>query len=72
MNCNELKSIDIGRYSFFDYGGKFELKNLPSLTSIKVGSIETDYSESNDKGWSLNFWYSSFEIKGILECNDNE
>ena len=68
LNCNELKSIDIGRYSFFDYGGKFELKNLPSLTSIKVGSIETDYSESNNKGRSVSFCFiSSFMIKGIID-----
>ena len=67
LNCNELKSIEIGRYSFFDYGGKFELKNLPSLTIIKIGSIETDYSESNNRGWSLNFWYSSFVIKGNID-----
>ena len=67
LNCNQLQSIEIGRYSFSGYSGSFELKNLPSLTSIKIGSIETDYSDSNNKGWSLNFFFSSFEIKGIIE-----
>ena len=67
LNCNELESIDIGRYSFSDYGGEFKLDNLPILESIKIGSIETDYSESNNKGWSLNFLYSSFKIKGIID-----
>ena len=66
-NCIELKSIEIGRYSFSNYGGEFKLINLPSLTSIKIGSIETDYSESNNNGWSANFFCSSFEIKGIID-----
>ena len=66
-NCNELESIEIGRYSFSGYSGSFKLINLPSLTSIKIGSIETDYSESNNKGWSANFFCSSFEIKGIID-----
>ena len=66
LNCIELKSIEIGRYSFSGYSGSFELKNLPKLELIKIGSIETDYSESNNKGWSSNFAASSFEIKGII------
>ena len=67
LNCIELKSIEIGRYSFSDYCGSFELKNLPKLESIKIGSIESDISESNNKGWSANFCYSSFEIKGMID-----
>ena len=66
-NCNELESIEIGRYSFSGYSGSFKLINLPSLTSIKIGSIETDYSESNNNGRSVNFAASSFEIKGIVD-----
>ena len=66
-NCNELESIEIGRYSFSGYSGSFKLINLPSLTSIKIGSIETDYSESNNNGRSVNFAASSFEIKGIID-----
>ena len=67
LNCIELESIEIGSYSFSDYGGGFELKNLPKLSTIKIGSIETDISESNNKGWSLNFFCSSFVIKGIID-----
>ena len=53
LNCIELESIEIGRYSFSDYGGGFELKNLPKLSTIKLGSS--------------NFRYSSLVIKGIKE-----
>lgn len=57
LNCAELQSIDIGRYSFSNYGGEFELKNLPSLTTIKIGEPG---SESN------NFFGSSFIIEGNI------
>ena len=67
LNCIELESIEIGRYSFSDYGGGFELNNLPKLSTIKIGSIETDTSESNNYGLSTNFCYSSFVIKGIID-----
>ena len=67
LNCIELKSIEIGRYSFSDYGGGFELLNLPKLSTIKIGEIETDTSESNNYGLSANFYYSSFVIKGIID-----
>ena len=63
-NCIELESIEIGIYSFSDYGGLFELSNLPSLSTIRIG-------ENGD--YSFNFYYSSFEIKGILDVFiDNE
>ena len=42
LNCNVLESIEIGRYSFSDYAGEFELKNLPSLLSIKIGVIGSE------------------------------
>ena len=58
LNCNELKSIEIGRYSFSDYGGGFELKNLPKLSTIKIGEIGSG---------SSNFFHSSFVIKGIID-----
>ena len=61
LNCESLESIQIGRYSFNDFGGDFELKNLPQLQSIQIGSIGR---ESN------NFRNSSFEIRGIF--NDIE
>ena len=66
LNCVELESIEIYRFSFSDYSGGFELFNLPKLSTIKIGSIETDYSDSNNGGRSFNFAVSSFEIKGII------
>ena len=56
LNCESLESIQIGEYSFHDYAGEFELKNLPKLQSIQIGSIGSN---------SCNFWYSSFVIRGI-------
>ena len=56
LNCESLKSIQIGGWSFSDFAGVFELKNLPQLQSIQIGTIE---SESN------NFYASSFVIRGI-------
>ena len=56
LNCESLESIQIGEYSFNDFGGEFELKNLPQLQSIQIGTIG---SESN------NFCWSSFVIRGI-------
>ena len=58
LNCIELESIEIGEYSFSDYGGGFELKNLPKLSTIKIGEIGSR---------SRNFYYSSFVIKGIID-----
>ena len=58
LNCEELKSIDIGKYCFSDFGGEFELKNLPQLQSINIGTIG-DYDSSSS------FSYSSFIIRGI-------
>ena len=56
LNCESLKSIQIGHYSFSDFGGDFELKNLPQLQSIQIGTIGS---------YSCNFSYSSFVIRGI-------
>ena len=56
LNCELLKSIQIGESSFGDYGGEFELKNLPQLQSIQIGKIGKD---------SCNFRNSSFVIRGI-------
>ena len=58
LNCDELESIEIGLYSFSDYAGKFELDNLPKLSTIKIGEIGSE---------SYNFYWSSFVIKGILD-----
>ena len=64
LNCAELESIEIGRYSFSGYSGSFELKNLPKLSTIKIGEI--------GNGWSLNFCFSSFVIKGMIYDIANE
>ena len=56
LNCESLKSIQIGEYSFSDYAGEFEMKNLPQLQSIQIGTIG---------GKSTNFYWSSFVIRGI-------
>ena len=56
LNCESLESIEIGKYSFSDFGGEFELKNLPQLRSIQIGTIENR---------SFNFCHSSFVIRGI-------
>ena len=56
VNCESLKSIEIGRYSFSDFAGDFELKNLNLLQSIKIGEIGK---------MSSNFWWSSFVVRGI-------
>ena len=55
LNCESLKSIQIGEYSFSDFAGEFELKNLTKLKSIQIGEIEVD---------SRNFYNSSFVIEG--------
>ena len=55
LNCELLESIQIGQYSFSDFGGEFELKNLPQLQSIQIGNIGNV---------SFNFYYSSFVIRG--------
>ena len=56
LNCESLESIEIGDFSFSDFGGEFELRNLDNLESIKIGEIENA---------SMNFTWSSFIIRGI-------
>ena len=56
LNCGSLESIQIGQYSFSDFGGDFELKNLPQLQSIQIGTFGST---------SYNFYFSSFVIRGI-------
>ena len=55
LNCESLESIEIGQYSFCDFAGDFELKNLPQLQSIQIGIINEI---------SANFYCSSFVIRG--------
>ena len=56
LDCESLESIEIGEYSFFDFGGGFELSNLKSLKSIQIGTTGSD---------SSNFFCSSFVIRGM-------
>ena len=56
LNCESLESIEIGKYSFSDFGGEFELMNLPQLQSIQIGIVGSI---------SDNFRKSSFVIRGI-------
>ena len=58
VNCEKLKSIEIGEFSFSDFGGKVELKNLPALQMIIIGVPGK---------LSSNFWWSSFVIQGRKE-----
>ena len=45
LNCASLESIQIGEYSFSDFAGGFELKNLPQLQSIQIGAVgKTSYN----------------------------
>ena len=56
LNCESLESIQIDLHSFSDFGGEFELKNLPQLQSIQIGRIGSN---------SNSFRGSSFVIRGI-------
>ena len=56
LNCESLESIQIGEDSFSDFAGEFELKNLPQLQSIQIGTVGRK---------SYNFYGSSFVIRGI-------
>ena len=56
LNCESLESIQIGEFSFSDFAGDFELKNLPQLQSIQIGTIGSD---------SHNFYHSSFVVRCI-------
>ena len=53
-NCPELKSLKIGRFSFFDYS-VCEIENVDALESIEMS---TD-------GWSCTFNSASLELKSI-------
>lgn len=55
-NCESLESIEIGEYSFSDFAGELELKNLNKLNSIEIGLLGYD---------SYNFYHVSLKIRGI-------
>ena len=52
-NCDALKELKIGRYSFSDYS-LIEIENVNSLEVIEMGEV-------ND--FSYNFLYASLELK---------
>ena len=56
LDCESLESIQIGEFSFSDFGGGFELSNLKSLKSIQIGTIGSP---------SCNFYWSSLVIRGM-------
>ena len=77
LNCESLESIEIGQYSFSDFAGDFELKNLPQLQSIQIGTVRTIRTMgimgiieaiaaiAATANNSYNFYSSSFVIRGI-------
>ena len=62
LNCKSLESIQIGENSFSDYAGEFELKNLPQLQSIQIGTVGS---------YSFNFLFCSFMIRGTTIDNEH-
>ena len=52
-NCDALKELKIGRYSFSDYS-VIEIENVNSLELIEIGDMNN---------WSYNFLYASLELK---------
>ena len=55
-NCDALKELKIGRYSFSDYS-VIEIENVNSLELIEIGGVIED---------SFNFFYASLELKSDL------
>ena len=55
-NCDALKELKIGRYSFSDYS-LIEIENVNSLEWFEIGEMDN---------WSLNFRYASLELKSEL------
>ena len=56
VNCESLKSVSIDQFSFCDYAGQFELRNLPNLRKVDIGSWRVS---------SYNFYRSSFIVRSI-------
>ena len=55
-NCDALKELKIGRYSFSDYS-LIEIENVNSLELIEIGEVN---------GRSNNFYFASLELKSEL------
>ena len=56
-NCERLRELKIGRYSFRDYS-VCEIENVPSLEVIEMGELNE---------YSYNFYYASLELKSDSE-----
>ena len=56
LSCKNLQTIKIGEWSFADFAGGFTLRDLPSIQSLEIGSME---KKSN------NFYFSSFTIQSM-------
>ena len=56
-DCESVKELKIGRYSFKDYS-VVEIENVDSLEVIEMGVLNN---------WSSNFMYASLELKS--ECD---
>ena len=56
-NCEKLRELKIGRYSFSDYV-VCEIENMPSLEVIEIGELNEG---------SYNFYYASLELKSDSE-----
>ena len=56
-NCQRLRELKIGRYSFSDYS-VCEIENVPSLEVIEMGDLNE---------WSYNFSCASLELKSDCE-----
>ncbi|KAK8832504.1 hypothetical protein WA577_002977 [Blastocystis sp. JDR] len=54
-NCDALKELKIGRYSFSDYS-LIEIENVNSLELIEIGDMNN---------WSDNFLFASLELKNL-------
>ena len=54
-DCERLKELKIGIYSFADYS-VCEIENVPSLEVIEMGKLK-------EENWSNNFFYASLELK---------
>ena len=52
-NCDALKELKIGVFSFSDYS-LIEIENVNSLELIEMGEVNN---------WSYNFYYASLELK---------
>ena len=56
-NCERLRELKMGRYSFSDYS-VCEIEDVPSLEVIEMGELDEE---------SCNFYYASLELKSEID-----